>query len=580
MAASALTLNAGPALRTLVTLTQPDGTPIEATFRGDEFGSFYVDQFGQQLRRDSVGYWVPMTAREVSEAEEHRLSLRRQHALDMQQPVTEAYATRALGSASKLTLGEHHLLTILVQFTDLEFTTGTNERFEEMLNGEDYTFQGATGSAQRYFLDNSQERFKPIFDVVGPVTLSHDYAYYGGNSSKSSSDLRAREAMNEAVKLAISEGLITDLSPYDGDGDGYVELVYLFYAGHSESDGAGDDFIWPHNWSFTTPITLNGVRIQNYSCSSELRGSKNSTYMCGIGSCVHEFGHGLGLPDFYNTGSNTGCYGMDRWSVMDQGNYCNSARTPCNYTAYERHSLGWLDYDTLPTMGDVVLPNIATSNKAYVYYNPSNPDEAFIFENHQSAGWDAYYDYSGATKLHGMFITHVDYEQSLWKLNHVNIDPTHQHYTMVPADGELVPYDGVNSNETYTSFLRQMRGDIWPGRTKATEFSRSTAAPAVFFTGDSASFQISNIAEDSVGNITFHIEPYGYVATPNESDSIESAIDFVTADASSRYVDLYDLAGRRIYSGVERTELNALPLRQGYYLLHDGKATRKIYVSK
>jgi hypothetical protein len=43
-------------------------------------------------------------------------------------------------------------------------------------------------------------------------------------------------------------------------------------------------------------------------------------------------------------------------------------------------------------------------------------------------------------------------------------------------------------------------------------------------------------------------------------------------------VDVYDLAGRRVLSAVERAALNALPLRPGYYMIHDGKSARKMYV--
>lgn len=583
MAATAFTLNAGPAKRTTVTLTQPSGTTLEATFCGDEFGSFYVDRSGQRLHRDSLGYWRPMSALQAEQSFQQQLTRRRERSLDNtteSEPLTRSAETRAKES---VTLGEHRMLTLLIQFPDLQFTLGTKEQYDQMLNGTDYTYQGATGSAQRYFRDNSMEQFIPTFDIVGPVTLSHEYAYYGGNDT-SGSDKRAREAIVEGIKLAISEGLITDLTPYDNDGDKYVDLVYVFYAGYSEAAGAGDDYIWPHQWVVgTNSLKIGNIRFNKYACSSELSTvpTDKTQYLDGIGSCVHEFSHGLGLPDFYNTGSQAGCYGMDKWSVMDQGCYNNDGKTPPNFTAYERQTLGWLECTPLPEDSDIVLPRLATDNVAYVYYNPSNKNEAFFFENHQAEGWDAYYDYS-ISKLHGMFITHLDYDTKVWDANEVNADPTHQHYTLVPADGNLLPYDqaDVTTSAGQKKFLTEYRNDIWPGRSgQYTEFSRATTPSATFFTGDSATFHISGIKEDADGNICFHVHPYGAPEHVTPSDSTSSAIALIPTDATeSHYVDIYDLAGRRVLSAVERTALSTLPLRPGYYMIHDGKSARKVYV--
>jgi M6 family metalloprotease-like protein len=578
-------LNAGPARRQLVTLTQPSGDPLQAQFFGDEFGSVYVDMLGQRLHQDSLGYWRPMSAEQATEDHARIMKRRQDRATEnAAEPFDGQSATRAATDTdtrakANLTVGEHRMLTLLIQFPDLEFQQSSLDNFDDMLNGTDYTYQGATGSARQYFRDNSMELYSPIFDVVGPVTLSKSYVYYGGNGN-GGGDQNARTAIIEGIRLAISQGLITDLAPYDNDGDGFVDLVYVIYAGNSEADGAGDDYIWPHQWVITTNtsgVSIDKTRCYKYACSSELMLKNKQNYLDGIGSLCHEFSHGLGLPDLYNTGSEAGCYGMDHWSIMDQGCYNNDGHTPPNFTAYERQALGWLKCDTLPASGDVLLPRLATDNKAYVYYNPANPQEAFFFENHQSEGWDAYYDYT-TVQLHGLMITHLDYDAKIWTANEVNNDPAHQHYTVVPADGVLYSYDKVNSNSDYTKFLRSFRNDLWPGYTsKNTAFSAETTPSATFFTGDSATFIITNIAEDAEGNISFHIEPNpNFVSSDNSG---ETAIEGLPADPwTGRFVDVYDLAGRRVRSGVECEALGQLHLPAGYYMLHDGKTSHKVYV--
>jgi len=548
-----------PAKRIQKTLVQPDGTTLTVTFCGDEHHSFYVDRYGQRLCQNAEGYWTAMNAAEVTAANKHWQGLRKKRTAEMA-------ATQRVPS-----FGEHRLLTLLVQFSNLKFSAiGTPDHFENMLNGENYDFQEATGSAQQYFHDQSLGKYKPVFDVIGPVTLDNPYRYYGANNPASGSDLRPREMIADAIKKAVEEGLISDFSIYDGDGDGYVDLVYVFYAGFSEAEGAGSNFIWPHAWNLSPTIDYGGTKISKYACSSELMGTpedQENLQLDGIGSCVHEFSHCLGLPDFYNTGKNTGCYGMDAWSVMDQGCYNNNGKTPPSYTAFERKSVGWMELDPLPASGEIMLAPIESANHALVYQNPVNKQECFIFENHQNQGWDSYF---GKFRQHGLLITHVDYDAAAWENNEVNNDPAHQRYTVIPADGTLDCYTASTQAE-YAAWKNSFLGDIWPGNTTATRFNKTTVPAAVFFTGDAATFDITDIAEMADGTITFKVSPFdesgsGLTRTPSDANGDE-------------YVDVYDLAGRRILTGIRYRHIgNAIPLPRGTYLVKGSREIKKIFV--
>ncbi len=548
-----------PAKRIQKTLVQPDGTTLTVTFCGDEHQSFYVDRYGQRLRQNAEGYWTAMNAAEVTAADKHWQGLRKKRTAEMS-------ATQGVPS-----FGEHRLLTLLVQFSNLKFSAiGTPDHFENMLNGENYDFQEATGSAQQYFHDQSLGKYKPVFDVIGPVTLDNPYRYYGANNPATGSDLRPREMIADAVKKAVEQGLISDFSIYDGDGDGYVDLVYVFYAGFSEAEDAGSNFIWPHAWNLSPTMDYGGTKISKYACSSELMGTpedQENLQLDGIGSCVHEFSHCLGLPDFYNTGQKAGCYGMDAWSVMDQGCYNNNGKTPPSYTAFERKSVGWMELDPLPASGEITLAPIESANHALVYQNPANEQECFIFENHQNQGWDSYF---GKFRQHGLLITHVDYDAAAWENNEVNNDPAHQRYTVVPADGTLDCYTASTQAE-YAAWKNSFLGDIWPGNTAATRFNKATVPAAAFFTGEAATFDITGIAEMADGTITFKVSPFdengsGLTRTPSDADGDE-------------YVDVYDLAGRRILAGIRYRHIgNAIPLARGTYLVKGSREIRKIFV--
>ena len=66
---------------------------------------------------------------------------------------------------------------------------------------------------------------------------------------------------------------------------------------------------------------------------NELNGSNdNATTIDGIGTFAHEFGHCLGLPDFYDTGDGD-YYGMGSWDIMCLGCYGNNGYTPVGYSA-------------------------------------------------------------------------------------------------------------------------------------------------------------------------------------------------------------------------------------------------------
>ena len=78
--------------------------------------------------------------------------------------------------------GEFKGLVILVEFEDTPFTIPNPvQRFEEMLNSENYSYQGAHGSVKEYFMTNSDNAFVPSFRVVGPVKLPKKMSYYGEN---------------------------------------------------------------------------------------------------------------------------------------------------------------------------------------------------------------------------------------------------------------------------------------------------------------------------------------------------------------------------------------------------------------
>ena len=463
------------------TVTQPDGTVVTVRVVGDEFYHYQMtadgipvvrgaDGFyryaeltpdgtvvaGQVIARDAhlrtasdKVYLEQLATRQVSQGMVAQRQLKRQQKL-------RSVTRRAMQAA---TGDDVHGLVLLVEFSDQKFNAAnTLEDFKEMMNKEGYNYQGAIGSARDYFIAQSGGQFRPTFDVVGPITLDKTMAYYGGNDKYTGNDSRPEEMVIDACRKVEST---VDFSIYDRDNDGFVDLVYVIYAGYGESanDNAGslDDTIWPHAWYIYQgagkEVSVDGKLLDAYACSAELQGN-TGTYRDGIGSFCHEYSHTLGLPDFYDTGGSN--YGMSTWSLMDYGCYNgpdmngdghSDGSVPVGYTAYEREFCGWLTIEELTSPATVSLENLADSKKAYKIVS-SDKNQYFTLENRQQTGWDTYMASSG------LMILKVDYDQKIWDNNIVNCEPTRQRMTIMPADnhrsfydetGDLYPYNNNNS---------------------------------------------------------------------------------------------------------------------------------------
>lgn len=339
-----------------------------------------------------------------------------------------------------------------MEFNDKGFTTMENPKqyYTDAMNKEGFTAEnGANGSARDFFIASSNGIFRPTFDVYGPVKI--DYAQHDAGQGTYNTEIN----MGTLVKAAI-EGLddVVDFAQYDHDGDGYVDNVYIYYAGNGAADSKDTNTIWPHafdmrGWGIDLK-TNDGVRIGSYTCSNEVDGTRSGNLPTGIGTFVHEFGHCLGFADHYDTTDASANYTPGSWDTMAGGSYNNNANTPPLYSAFERYELGWLTPEDITHRTDALneLPNLGDSNKAYKVSVPGKDNEYFLLENRQQTGWDAYLPSSG------MLIWHIDDDKTVWKDNEVNNNPTHQHVDIVEANGKPsahqyyqsgVPFPGSNN---------------------------------------------------------------------------------------------------------------------------------------
>ena len=488
-------LLAVPALPTSVIVTQKDLTRLEVFLRGDEHSHCYFtsDNTPVALGEDGSYYYMfieddvlklsSLMAHEKNERKQEELDFIKEHAVNTIDYLSRTWAVKAEKANSRRqkrsarlnrnSLGEPKAYTgrkkglvILVNFANKEMALlDANGYFNKMFNELGFNENGAIGSVHDYFYDQSYGKFDLVFDVVGPVTVSHNFGYYGSNgTSLNGGDLRAGGMIVEACQLADNE---VEYSDYDWDGDGEVDQVFVIYAGYGEASGGSKNTIWPHEshleYQECGVLNLDGVTINTYACSCELSGGSGTT-LNGIGTACHEFSHCLGLPDFYDTGYNGG-YGMDYWDLMDSGAYSGPkgiGEVPTGYSAYERWFVGWLNIKELKEPCVINnMPCIGGDGVAYAIYNDNHRDEYFLLENRQNTKW---FSYVGKYEdCHGLLVTHIDYSETAWRNNKVNSLSKHQRMSIIPAD--------MNLRRTNKA---ELQGDLFPGLSNKTELTNTS----------------------------------------------------------------------------------------------------------
>ena len=500
--------------------------------------------------------------------------------------------TRSVGQPTSYQ-GKKKGLVILVNFANLSMVTeDCHDEFYQQFNQIGYCRNNHIGSVHDYFYDQSYGVFDLAFDVVGPVTVSREYAYYGTNSSWSSrSDIHVGQMISEACRLANEE---INYADYDWDGDGEVDQVYVIYAGYGEASGAPANTIWPHEYSLTGraysgdgdgPLTLDGVKIDTYACSCELAGYSGKTMM-GIGTACHEFSHCLGLPDFYDVKYNGG-FGMESWDIMDSGGYNGPDRNgevPCGYTAYERWFAGWLSFTELNEMERIKdMPDLGTAPMSYIIYNNSNHDEYFTLENRQNTRWFEYVNTS--RNCHGLLITHVDYSARAWLTNSVNTNSEHQRMSIVPADNDYGFYYNDGVNERYVPSNEELEGDLFPGSCGITEFtniSHINVGGRLFNQNDDGTFYlnkpITNIKEVD-GLISFDFMGGIFVPKPHSvSAEVEETNAFTVHWDIDDEVDSYEIEAVEIR---KKTPIESIMISENFanFLTESGSEDGKMDLS-
>ncbi len=595
----------------LATVVQSDGTTLLVQGHGDEDFYYFTTEDGALLCQEGTDFYVAETTPEgtlrptlllahspKARTQQETLAISRQDRQAFNLAIgRQAQANKLLreplpyNSSLLQHTGTPAIPVLLVEFSDSTFKVDNPaETFNKYLNAEELFDRNADpstgrnyGSVARYFKDMSFGQFVPKFDVYGPIKLSKPLKYYGaGASSQENMDALFTDACTALGNDSV-------FAQYDANDDGFVDLIYIIFAGYSQSIvGNSTDCIFPKSGTLNSQPEFGGKKLLRYGVNNELNGTpadqKNGLLINGIGLFCHEFSHCLGLPDVYPQAGSVAeqCINqnMDYWDVMDAGEYTYNGYRPTEYTAWERERLGWLKIDTLSAPADIELAPLSAGGRAYriLNDNDSTGHEYYIVENVQQTGWNK--NIMG----HGMLVSHVDYSDYNFSLGgcKVNSTPGHPRMTPIAADGLFVPeyYKGSTIKESTNETLRKINaalvekyngqtfdtntykkeaaGDTYPGTMGVTSLTDTSApASAWTYTGGAMGKPITEITEDTEsGTVKFKFcgGSLSGIATANKDNHTNGRIYTIT--------------------GLDKgTDWNHLP--KGIYII-DGKKTVKL----
>jgi M6 family metalloprotease-like protein len=278
-----------------------------------------------------------------------------------------------------------------------------------------FTGPAADGTLREYYAEVSGGRLYVAGDATPWVRTSLTREEVVGSEWGLGGDARVGEYLVEALSLVdpgIDFGQFDndgpDNIPNSGDDNGIVDAIAFYFLEIAAS--CGGPGIWPHFWGISaaagqafetddqrpdgTAVIIDPYFIQSIA---DCEGAS----IAPVTTIAHEFGHLLGLPDFYHPVDGLlpeqrrwveGC-----WSLMAAGAWgCGPVdqqrvawRKPTHMGAWDKKRLGWLDQiDQLGEveLAEVTLPPVQTSGR--ILEVPIGEAERLLIEHRDRIGFD------------------------------------------------------------------------------------------------------------------------------------------------------------------------------------------------
>jgi immune inhibitor A len=392
---------------------------------------------------------------------------------------TAAVARRAALDRAPLR-GTVRVIVVLIDFSDKAMAAGAADRFRELFFS---TGVLPHGSVKEYFTDVSGGLITIDGEVVGPYQMPQTIAAYAGaDNGLQSAFPNARTMANDAVTAANPD---VDFTPYDNDGNGYVDAFIVVHAGRgAEETGAGAD-IWSHKWVLPAERSVDSAKIFAYLTVPE---------DARLGVCAHELGHLLfGWGDLYDADNTS--EGIGNWCLMASGSWGLGGDRPTHPSAWCKATQGWINVVAPVNNAMVTITDVKTSRTAYrLWKNGAGGNEYFLVENRQQDGYDA------SMPGQGLLIWHID------DAIPDNTDENHYKVALMQADGNRDLENNTNRGDA---------GDPWPGSTGNTSFTNTSTPNSKSYAGSNTCVAVTSIPA-SAPAMSVHLGVRCFVKPPKE----------------------------------------------------------------
>jgi immune inhibitor A len=390
-------------------------------------------------------------------------------------------------------------------------------------------------------------------------------------------DAHTGEFIRDLLKAADDQ---VDFSQYAEDGE--VPNIFVIHEGTGAEFSRDPAQFWSHKWSLLSALyygkyyetgkpadvhsgmsqgawinktvvedmTYDGVVVNNYNIQPGIGGNvagfdaatgtykeeaKTGPFPAQTGVYAHEFGHALGLPDFYDTVYTS--EGVGNYSMMAGGSWMRypnapvyGGNSPTHFDPFSKIFLGWVNpIEVKPDQGvrEITLPPIndpaAADNGIVKMEVPgSNGTEYFLFENVQQEGFNQGLNRQGENSK-GLVAWHVDeniinlYQTAGFRPNNVEnwmnkrfqfnqsqlasdgTEVTHYGLSVLQADGKYDLEKNVNRGDN---------GDFFKTGSKLTPVSGNVHSGSYYFwkgygaTPADSGIHVTDIVENEDGSIT------------------------------------------------------------------------------
>lgn len=521
------------------------------------------------------GVWR-VKARQVAETRARLLSQRNIEGLNAPQAAV-------IGGVLQGTL---FVPSILIAFKNTDTTTLSRASRHDSVYYTTTPLSGRNYTVRTLYEEMSHGAFSVQGQTFGWTVADSNQAYYldacgAGTDPMGCASGRARlgkllrgalQTLDPAINFAQFDNNGPDNRPRSsgsGDDDGFVDVVqFVMPVVGRECSGPGYNahrFFVAGLDSTTMYASGDGVMVNSYTLVSAVGGvaCNDAGQIQAIGTSAHELGHGIGLPDLYDTNPSDAdnSEGIGEFSLMSSGNY-RSLNSPAHLDAWSLQQLGWVTLRQLTVNGVYSVGPVQKDVDTVFVIRPlgSNPrGESYLLENKRATQSDtSNMLYGPRPKIGGLLIWHVDSTKIAQGSgsNAVNTGTIHG-LTLMQADGlnELSMAAGSGGD-------RGDAGDPYPGTTNNKRFSYNTNPPNVKNNdGTFAGFEIDSVtrgvtdsavtfklafggptivrAVDTLAKVSVNGTKFGRFAQILKPDSVVTiAIDSaqITSDSLRQYV--------------------------------------------